>query len=74
MKIKEDFKKKTKKKGRPADEIRNELIIELKERNPRLFTFRTLSHIFKIGVRAVWEIYDRDKHKYSKKIKDKKIS
>lgn len=46
---------------------RNKQLVMLRKKNPEKYTFRELAKIFKIDVRAVWEIYQRDKDIYGKK-------
>ncbi|GIW70348.1 MAG: hypothetical protein KatS3mg101_1095 [Patescibacteria group bacterium] len=52
--------------ARPPKEKRNKQLVELRAKDPKTYTFRELARIFNIDIRAAWEIYNRDKSKYTK--------
>lgn len=50
-----------------ANETRNQKIVELRDSDPKKYSFRELSRIFRLKVSTVHEIYHRDKRKYGGK-------
>jgi hypothetical protein len=49
--------------ARPAKEERNKQLVELRNKNPRLYSYAKLSEIFKISRITAREIYEREKGK-----------
>ena len=52
-----------------ANETRNQQIVELRDKDPKKYSFRELASMFRVDVSTVFEIYHREKAKKSKNAK-----
>lgn len=55
-----------------AQKLKEKRNKEIVRRHEKGWSFRQLSEHYNIGIRAVWDIYQRDKGKYGAKQEEKK--
>ncbi len=52
-----------------ANATRNQQLVELRDKDPKKYSFRELASIFRLNVSTAFEIYHREKAKKSKRAK-----
>lgn len=48
-------------RGRPAKKERNEQLFDLREKDPKRYSFEVLGEIFNVQKATAWEIYHRER-------------